>query len=170
MPRVNVWLPQAIYDTLRQDLPDINVSGLLQKAIEGTLDCWHDQLECARCHAQVDHQYLLSLGVTRFYNDARHAIGELATRGGGTAEGAQRVLQDVAKLWHGHGLVHWDAAHAPLNRPSRSVREAIWERRQQGRPILPTTHRQLADETRRVARAKARDQLAEDSARDEEIA
>ena len=168
--RVNVWLPEAIYDTLRRELPDINVSRLLQMAIEGTLRCGHDQLECSRCGSRVDHQYLLSLGITRFYNDIHLAIGDLATRGGGTAEGAQRVLQDVAKLWHGQGLVHWDAAHAPLNRPSRSVREAIWERRQQGRPILPKNHRQLAEESRRAARAKARDQLAEDTARDEEIA
>ncbi|HMG43923.1 MAG TPA: hypothetical protein VK611_21500 [Acidimicrobiales bacterium] len=169
MPRVNVYLPDTVLETLdalRRERPTFNLSKLLQQAIEEAENCRHDQLACARCGCQVDHQYLLSHGITHFYNDAHLAVGELVLRGGGTAEGAQRVLQDVAKLWHGHGLVHWDAAHAPLNRPSRSVREAIWERRHQGRPIMPTTHGQLADDSRRAAQAKA----AQAKARDEEIA
>ena len=131
MPRVNVWLNKDVYDTLRRELPDVNVSGLLRQAIESTLNCWHDQLECTRCGSQVDHQYLLSKEVTRFYRDARNAIGDLVDKGRGTAEGAQRVLHDVAQLWHGKGLVHWDAAREPLNRPARSVREAIWTRDQE---------------------------------------
>jgi len=133
MPRVNSWLPQNVYDTLRRELPNVNVSKLLQLAIEGTLNCWHDQLECTRCGSRVDHQYLLSKEVTRFYEDVRHALTALVLTGRGTAEGAQRVLQDVAKLWHGKGLVHWDAANAPIERTSRSVREAVWQR-DQGEP------------------------------------
>lgn len=156
MPRVNVWLPQDVYDTLRRELPDVNVSKLLRAAIEKTLDCWHDQLACTRCGSAVDHKYLISLEITRFYADARWALGQLTLTGTGTSEGAERVLKEVAAVWHGKGLLHRDAYLAPVHRPPRSTRDAVMLRAQD----MPKTPHQLAEEAADAARRAEIEEIA----------
>lgn len=63
--------------------------------------------------------------VGRFYSDALWQLAKLVNRGG-TAEGAGRVLKDLAE---GHGVKA--ASSIPLPRPSRSRRAWIARQREE---------------------------------------
>lgn len=118
MPRVNVWLPEELHQLLKSSLPHVNVSQLLQDAIRGVLGCRHEQLACAACAEPVDRWAMLDEHLGRFYADLLAALEALVARCG-TAEGAARVLRDVAVRWRVSG-----AEQTPLPRATRAEREA----------------------------------------------
>lgn len=119
MPRVNVWLPEALAETLRTQLPHVNVSQLLQGAIRSVLGCHHERLACASCSAPVDKWALVDERMDGFYGDVLFALHPVVTRGG-TAEGAARVLKEVALRWQIPG-----AKRTPLPRANRAERDAV---------------------------------------------
>lgn len=116
MPRVNVWLPQALFDLVRAQLPEVNVSQLLQEALRGALACQHEQLACAQCAQPIDRWAMVDERMNGFFSDAMWALIPLVDRGA-TAEGAARVLKDVAQRWRIPA-----ANRVPLPRPSRAAR------------------------------------------------
>lgn len=118
MPRVNVYLPAELQQVLRDKLPDVNLSQLLQEAIRGVLGCEHHELVCGTCAQPVDRWALVDERLGRFYGDLMWALEALVRRCG-TAEGAARVLRDVGQRWQ-----IGKADTIPLPRPSRSEREA----------------------------------------------
>lgn len=142
MPRVNVWLSEQVYETLRRELPDASPSKLLRQAIEDTLHCFHEQLACARCGCRLDASWMISRDVSRFYLDCQWALERLMVNPAATIEGAGRLLKDVAALYHARGLLHRNALTTAVPRRARSVREALTERDRQ-RP--PTARQQAAD-------------------------
>lgn len=118
MPRVNVWLPEGLADLVRTHLPSANFSQLLQEALRAALGCLHDQLACAHCAHPVDRWALVDEHLSKFYSDALWDLTPLVDRGA-TAEGAARVLKDVAQR---HRVSA--AGRTPLPRPSRAARHA----------------------------------------------
>lgn len=117
MARVNVWVPDELHATLRDELPELNVSKLLQDAIRSTLGCRHEQLACRRCAAPVDRYALLDEALGEFYRDLLWSLEPLVSRVG-TAEGAARIAKDVALRFRISG-----ADHIPLPRPSKANRQ-----------------------------------------------
>jgi hypothetical protein len=118
MPRVNVWLPAELAEVLRAELPDLNLSQLVQDAIRGVLGCRHDELACARCAEPVDRGALVDAAMSAFYSDVMWDLIPLVDRVG-TAEGAARVVKEVARR---HQVSR--AESTPLPRPSRANRHA----------------------------------------------
>lgn len=117
MPRVNVWLPQALFDVVRAQLPDVNVSQLLQEALRGALGCQHEQLACAQCAQPIDRWAMVDERMDGFFRDAMWRIGELVHTGKGTAEGAARILKERGQSWKIPA-----AQRYTLPRPSRAAR------------------------------------------------
>lgn len=122
MPRVNVWLPEDLYETFRGQLPDLNLSKALQEAIRGRLRCLHDTLVCRACSVEVDHVGLISEWLHKFYIDYLGRLEPLVAVAG-TAEGAARILRDLADSWHAAGVMGRDYRRHPLPRPSKAARE-----------------------------------------------
>lgn len=114
--RVSVYLPDELAATVRVELPKLNVSAVLQRALADLLACDHRQLVCASCASLVDHQALAGAALRSFYTDLLLALYPLATRGA-TAEGAARVAKEVALRHRVPG-----AEHQALPRPSRQQR------------------------------------------------
>lgn len=122
MPRLNVYIPDELADTVRVKLPALNVSKLLQQALAAMLGCHHDALCCAACSTPVDRLELVDDALGRFYTDALFEISQLIDAHGGTAEGAARVVKSVAVTY---GITRtWSA---PLPRPTRATRRAHLE-------------------------------------------
>ena len=120
MARLNVSVPDELVTLVRDQLPGLNVSGVLQDALRTKLSCSHDDLDCARCGGRLNHWALVDQALGRFYGDILWEVGELVRRSAGaTAEGALRVVKRVAT---DKGVT--EAAHRPLPRPARSVRQA----------------------------------------------
>ncbi|MFL6144524.1 MAG: hypothetical protein ACJ72N_22010 [Labedaea sp.] len=118
MARRNVFVPDELEALVRDQLPGLNVSALLQDALRARLACRHDELECARCGHRLDHAGLVDQAVGRFYADVVWEVGELVRRSAGaTAEGAARVIKRVAA---DKGVS--EVAHQPLPRPARPRR------------------------------------------------
>ncbi len=118
MPRINVWVPDALHRTIKHRLPGLNVSAVVQGALAAQLECDHDALTCASCSTPVDHRELIDLALGRFYSDALWDLQGLV-RSCGTAEGAARVLKDTAGR---HRISA--ASRLPLPRPTRAGRLA----------------------------------------------
>lgn len=96
MPRVNVWVPDELHARVRQELPSVNVSAVLQEALAGKLRCGHATLECATCAGRFDLVDLAEEALSSFYDEAWHELATLA-RNDGTAEGAVRALKRVGE-------------------------------------------------------------------------
>lgn len=116
MVRVNVWVPDELLATIRERLPDLNVSRLLQDAMRGLLQCHHTELACATCAAEIDRWELVDGEISRFYREFLWRLEPLVMRVG-TAEGAARIAKEVAQSFQ------LSAADAPLPRPSKANRE-----------------------------------------------
>lgn len=115
--RVNVYLPDELVAAVREHLPGLNVSKALQTALAGLLGCDHDGLTCAACGEAIDRADVASAVLDAFYDDLLHRLEPLVWKVG-TAEGAARIMRDVA-LRHGIGV----AGVRPLPRPNRADRQ-----------------------------------------------
>ena len=116
--RLNVTVPDRLIERVRDDLPGVNVSGVLQTALRTLLECDHERLACATCEASVSRVELATTALDRLYRDLLAAWEPLVDRQG-TAEGAARVAKSVALQ---HGVER--AETMPLPRPTRAMREA----------------------------------------------
>jgi hypothetical protein len=116
--RVNVWIPDELAGSVKERLPELNVSAVLQEALRDRLGCRHDRTVCASCAASVDSWQLGTDRLERFYLDLLDGRRELILNGG-TAEGAARIAKDVGTR-HQIGV----AARQPLPRPTRAERLA----------------------------------------------
>jgi post-segregation antitoxin (ccd killing protein) len=112
--RLNVSVPDDLVARVRTDLPDLNVSAVLQTALRRLLDCDHENLACADCGEPVDGSAAAGEELSLFWSELVHAWGPLVDKGG-TAEGAARVAKGVAV-----GLGVPNADRVPLPRPVRS--------------------------------------------------
>lgn len=119
MAHVNLSVPGELLERVRAELPGLNLSEVLRDALHARVEsCTHDELGCARCGREFDRRGLIDLALAQFYGEALWRINELATQVG-TAEGAARVLRQVAQSF---GVSN--AASLPLARPTRRAREA----------------------------------------------
>jgi hypothetical protein len=118
MPRINVWIPDALDASLRRRRPDLNRSAIVQGALAAQLECDHDALTCSSCATPVDHLELIDAAQSRLYLDQVWELHTLVSRGG-TAEGACRLLKEVASR---HQVTA--ALRTPLPRATRAERAA----------------------------------------------
>lgn len=116
--RVNVYLPDDLGERVRSDLPDVNVSAVLQSALRGLLECGHEQLTCGDCGESVEASEVAGEALAAFWSELLWAWEPLVDRGG-TAEGAAKVGRGVAVAM---GVP--DAERRPLPRPPRMRRTA----------------------------------------------
>ena len=116
--RLNVYLPDDLGEKVRSEMPDLNLSGLLQQALRQALDCEHERWVCADCGEDVDTDEVCRGAMKEFLDAAWWQLEGLVDRRG-TAEGAAKVLRDVAV-----GMGVPGAGMRPLLRPTRSMREA----------------------------------------------
>lgn len=140
MPRRNVYLPDELADLVERELPDVNLSALLQQALQSLLGCDHARLRCAGCAAPVERSAIADAALSAFYRDVMWDLHPLVSRGG-TAEGAARVVKAVAQR-NGHRV---SAADAPLPRPNRT------ERHKSRVKELPTAHPSAHQPRRKTA-------------------
>jgi post-segregation antitoxin (ccd killing protein) len=119
MARVTLSLPDELAELLRVQLPQLNISGVLQEALRARLACDHRTLACSRCSAPVSRFSLEDDALGRFYKAAMWELRELVDEGG-TVEGAARVLKRIAIC---HAVT--EAEQYPLPRPSRQRREEL---------------------------------------------
>ena len=116
--RLNVTVPDRLIERVRDDLPDVNVSGVLQAALRTLLECDHDHLTCAGCGGDVDRSTVATEALGQFWSELLGEWEPLVDRHG-TAVGAATVAKSVAVR---HGVPRAD--RMPLPRPSRAMREA----------------------------------------------
>lgn len=122
--RLSVWIPDELADTIRERLPDLNVSKVLQDGLRSLLGCEHEQLVCAACAAPVERRAFIDDALSKFYSQVMSELRELVAAGG-TCEGAGRVVKGVAEA---HQVSA--AKRVSLPRPPRGVRaRREWERR-----------------------------------------
>jgi hypothetical protein len=135
--RVNVTIPDELAARVRAELPGVNVSGVLQEALQARLGCRHgDVLLCASCRASMTATEITRAALDAFYLDAAEGLEELLWAGG-TVEGCARVLKHIGTR---HQIPV--AAHRPLPRLTRAARASA-------RQGLPPTDQ--SDPIRRTA-------------------
>ncbi len=115
--RVNVYVPDELVAAVRERLPGLNVSKALQTTLAGLLGCEHGDLACAVCGEAIDRSTVAGEALGAFYDDLLQRLEPLVWKVG-TAEGAARIMRDVA-LRHGIGI----AGFRPLPRPNRADRQ-----------------------------------------------
>lgn len=118
--RLNVYVPDALVERVRADLPGINISATLQAALSGLLECDHAVLSCDDCTAALPRAELEGAGVRRFFDELAQAV-EQVVWSGGTSAGAAKALWDVGRAWR------IPSASSPYPRPTRAEREATQE-------------------------------------------
>lgn len=117
MPRVNIWLPDELAALVKDGLPGVNMSALLQAELRSRLVCEHDELACVRCGTHIERLGLVDEVLSAFYRQCISALEPLVNHRG-TAEGAALILKRVAQR---HQL---SSAEIPLPRPPREVRRS----------------------------------------------
>lgn len=95
---MNLSVPSELLEEVRRQIPDLNLSAVLQEALREHLECTHERLGCARCGVPVSRDGIIDRALTYFYGDVQAALGPLV-RQGGTAEGAARKVREVAVEW-----------------------------------------------------------------------
>jgi hypothetical protein len=115
--RVNVFVPDELFAAIREHLPGLNVSRTLQDALAALLGCEHGCLACAACGTTIDRADVVAQELDAFYGDVLNRLEPLVWKVG-TAEGAARILRDVA-LRYGVTAAGW----RPLPRPTRAERQ-----------------------------------------------
>lgn len=118
--RINVSVPDALIERVRAELPDLNVSGVLQSALRRLLECDHVRLVCGDCGEEVDPDdaAIIADTLARFWRELLWAWQPLVDKGG-TAEGAARVAKRVAVEMGVPG-----AERIGIPRPPRNARRA----------------------------------------------
>lgn len=116
MARINVTLPDELAARVRAEMPGLNVSGVLQEALRDRIVCDHRELTCTCCGARVLRAELELTVLGAFYAEALWRLREPVARCA-TAEGAARVLADLARSWEVP-----EVDRTPLPRPTRSQR------------------------------------------------
>lgn len=129
--RANVYVPAELWAEVEEQLPDLNVSAMLQEALRSALRCDHDQVACTSCAAELSRADVAQAELEALYRDAMDRFEGLV-RSGGTATGAAKVFRDVGRI---HGVAAADAM--PLPRPTRAETEAAQERRKGRTPASP---------------------------------
>jgi len=114
--RINVTIPDALAVLVRERMPGLNVSGVLQAALAELVECSHHVLACTCCGARVEQRALADVVLSRFYAELVWRLQEPVSKCV-TAEGAARVMQDVARSWEVSSV-----ETSPLPRPTRSQR------------------------------------------------
>ena len=114
--RMNVTLPDELAELVRRELPGLNVSGVLQRALAELVDCEHAELSCACCGARVQQRALVDARLSLFYAEIVWQLHAPIARCE-TAEGAARVVQSIARSWEVPSV-----DRTPLPRPTRSQR------------------------------------------------
>jgi hypothetical protein len=113
--RVNVYIPDELAERVRAELPDLNLSKLVQSALSSARGCIHERVTCELCGALIGKAELSAQILEDFYREAMNRLEDLV-RKCGTAEGAARILRDVA-------LGHDVGRFRPLPRPTREQRQ-----------------------------------------------
>lgn len=116
--RVNVYVPDDLGEQVKERLPDLNVSAILQEALRRLLDCDHEHLRCDACGDEVDPEAIAGAALDAFYRELLWRWQSLVDNRG-TAVGAAQVAKQVAVEMGVPG-----AEQRPLPRPPRSVRVA----------------------------------------------
>lgn len=116
--RLNVYVPDDLGEQVREALPDLNVSALLQTALRDLLECEHERLACRDCGEAFEVAEVVGEALGRFWRELLWAWEPLVDRAG-TAEGAARIGKAVAMQMGAHG-----AEQVPLPRPARAMRRA----------------------------------------------
>lgn len=115
--RMNVTLPDELAALVRAELPGLNVSAVLQRALSELVECSHVELVCACCGARVQQRALVDVKLGAFYQELIWALhGPIARCA--TAEGAAQVVRATARSWDVPTV-----DRTPLPRPTRSQRE-----------------------------------------------
>jgi hypothetical protein len=122
MARLSVYVPDELAELVREQLPGVNVSRLLQEQLRGRLECAHERLTCGRCTAELERTELVRAPLAAFWWEIAAAVEPIVFLVG-TAEGAAAAAWTVARA---HGI-----AAGPNPRPTRSERERAAERRWQ---------------------------------------
>lgn len=124
---MSVWVPDELAASVREHLPKLNISNVLQDGLRQRLRCHHFTAQCVECAQPIDVNALVAQGKLAFYSQLLMGIEDLIAADG-TVEGAARVAKSVAEA---HGL---DVGHKPLPRPSHSQRrrhlDYLWFQRQ----------------------------------------
>jgi hypothetical protein len=120
--RINVWLPELLAKTVRDELPNINVSQILQDRLRELLGCKHRHAQCSACAAPIDLLEVRRDAKDEFYSQLLWELEDLVGRGG-TAEGAARVAKEIARA---HDL---KGVRRPLPRPTQLQRRRFMEAR-----------------------------------------
>jgi len=119
MAHVNLSVPGELLERVRAEQPGLNLSEVLRDALGALMrSCDHGELDCSTCGVTFDRRELLDQALAKFYGEALWRINELAAQAG-TAEGAARVLRDVAEQF---GVSN--AHRLPLARPTKRARQA----------------------------------------------
>lgn len=115
--RVNVYLPDELVAQLKTDRPSLNLSRFLRDALAELATCRHDAAVCGHCAAPIDVRALVDVAKERLYLDTLGELGHLVRSGGGTPEGAARIVKEVAQRHQVRA-----ADRQPLPRPTREAR------------------------------------------------
>lgn len=118
MPRINIWIPDELHATAKRELPGLNLSALVQRALVAKLDCTHQAMVCRDCSSTIDRHELRDEWLGVLFVDIMRELNRLAVNIG-TAEGAARVVLEL-----GRQRQITAAKGYPLERPSRSRRKA----------------------------------------------
>jgi len=132
MARINVTLPDALATIVRERMPGLNVSGVLQHALQSLIECRHDALGCPTCGATVKRSALADVAVVGFYRELIFALHTPISRCE-TAEGAARVMRAVAQ---DHGVDVDRVAPLPRATKGQRARAAAELRKQSEREEL----------------------------------
>jgi len=116
MARINVTLPDELAALVRDEMPGLNVSGVLQEALRARVSCDHRALGCACCGANVARTDVEHAILAGFFREAMWRLQDPVSKCA-TAEGAARVLVDLARAWE---VPDWE--RVPLPRPTRAQR------------------------------------------------
>lgn len=114
--RINAYVPDDLAAQVKEHLPDVNVSAVLQEALRTLLDCDHDRLVCAGCGEEVDPTAVAGAALDAFYRELLWEWRALVNNHG-TAVGAAQVAKRVAVAMGVPG-----AETRSLPRPPRSMR------------------------------------------------
>jgi hypothetical protein len=119
LPRVNVWIPEGLYEQVRERLPGVNVSRVVQEALAARLVCGHERLVCSDCGSAQHRVRLAEEALAGFYEEVWYELASLARRDG-TAVGAVAV---VKRLGERAGIRQ--ARLLGAARPSRAERHQV---------------------------------------------
>lgn len=123
--RVNLSIPAELLAEVRERRPGLNLSEVLRSALGQQLQlCSHGDLRCVCCHEELDRVAMVDQALGGFYDALHEAVSELVHTGDGTAEGAARIMDAVARRW-GVSM----AERRPVPRPTRRARRDALERK-----------------------------------------